>query len=125
MVPQPGTWFSGAVSAESAPDLVLSAVQRVCSAVAVRGRCYRECDMTECSSKTPFHQFVLALRYLVDVLQESSNRIFASAEPEEVRKGVILFLASAVQGATELTRVAAEPIAGWLVARTLWHNAGC
>ncbi len=70
--------------------------------------------------------FAKPLQFLIQELREVAEQLYNTpAVPEETRKGVLLFMANALQAATELLRISEEPIAGWLVLRTLWHNTGC
>lgn len=70
--------------------------------------------------------FLEPLRYLIRELHDSAERLYAtSSEPEDMRRGVLMFMANGLQAATELARVSNERIAGWLTVRTLWHNTAC
>ena len=70
--------------------------------------------------------FLEPLRYLIRELHRAAEQLYSvSSEPEELRKAVLLFIANGLQAATELSRLSDERLAGWMVARTLWHNAAC
>lgn len=70
--------------------------------------------------------FLEPLRYLIRELHDTAESICAaSGEPEDLRRGVLMFMANGLQTATDLTRVSNERVAGWLTVRTLWHNTAC
>ncbi len=66
------------------------------------------------------------LSHVIQSLSVSAELLHRNeSEAEDTRKGVLLFTANALQAATEIQRTSSEPIAGWMVVRTLWHNTGC